>query len=351
MTEATKDQSEFIDIKGAMFMMGTPKVQGQKYIPHEVKVNSFKMSKYLITIRQFKAFLDAYQGDKVKQGEGQGKPLLENHKGFKKSSNVWLIKLGYEEYPVSATWYGANEYCKHYGYRLPTEAEWEYAAKGGVLSQGFLYSGSHNMDVVAWHRDSVMFKEFFPIGQKAPNELGLFDMSGLKSEWCNDWYNKRYYTESPEDNPQGPDFGKQKVRRGGSTSVFYPKSFLIVCFRDPFYPDVFSEHTGFRPVINWNDTNVNPEVSPALPPPHDPKQNTTVPPPYVPNQSPPTPRIVINKSENPESKNGTGSIIFGVVLLLGGIIATAASEGEVLFYGAVAVGIGLIIKGIINNVK
>ena len=111
------------------------------------------------------------------------------------------------------------------GYRLPTEAEWEYAARGGQKSQGYDYAGGDNPDDVAWY-DNNSNGQIHPIGQKQPNELGLYDMSGNAFEWCGDLYGKDYYASSPSDDPTGPlsasegaytGFGLlERVRRGGS---------------------------------------------------------------------------------------------------------------------------------------
>jgi formylglycine-generating enzyme required for sulfatase activity len=124
-------------------------------------------------------------------------------------------------------WYGAVEYCNWLseragltpcysgkgkftkcdfsanGYRLPTEAEWEFAARGGNLSKGYLYAGGDDPDLVAWY-ESNSDGNIHPVGEKLPNELGIYDMSGNRWEWCWDWYEESYYAESPEIDPAGP---------------------------------------------------------------------------------------------------------------------------------------------------
>jgi len=100
-------------------------------------------------------------------------------------------------------------------YRLPTEAEWEYAAKGGNKSSGYTYSGSSSLGDVAWYTDNSGSKTH-PVGQKQSNELGLFDMSGNVWELCSDLYDQNYYNSSPSTDPQGPATGSLRVRRGVS---------------------------------------------------------------------------------------------------------------------------------------
>ena len=97
-------------------------------------------------------------------------------------------------------------------FRLPTEAEWEFAAKGGNKSKGYRYNGSNTIGDVAWYLDNSSDK-MHPVGTKAPNELGIYDMSGNVMEWCRDWYGS--YSSSAQTNPAGPASGSNRVYRGG----------------------------------------------------------------------------------------------------------------------------------------
>ena len=118
----------------------------------------------------------------------------------------------------SVTWADCQQFIEKLNaltgehYRLPTEAEWEFAARGGNKSQGYKYAGSNKLDEVAWY-SANSGKRPHDVGQKKPNELGLYDMSGNVYEWCQDW--KAPYRRQAEKNPRGADEGSARVNRGG----------------------------------------------------------------------------------------------------------------------------------------
>jgi len=126
-------------------------------------------------------------------------------------------------------------------YRLPTEAEWEYAARSGGKKEK--YAGGDDIDIVAWHGSNSGGKTH-PVKQKKPNGLGLYDMSGNVWEWVQDWYDKNYYENTPKDNPKGPDSGLFRVNRGGGW--YYSAGHLRNSHRDDYTSDSRSYDLGFR---------------------------------------------------------------------------------------------------------
>jgi sulfatase modifying factor 1 len=126
-------------------------------------------------------------------------------------------------------------------YRLPTEAEWEYAARGGSLSKGYKYAGSNNPDDVAWYNSNSGSKTH-PVKMKKSNELGLYDMSGNVYEWCSDCYSD--YSSGSQINPTGPNTGDTRVSRGGSWCL--SAAYCRVSHRYDHEPDYRFDYLGFR---------------------------------------------------------------------------------------------------------
>ncbi len=143
-----------------------------------------------------------------------------------------------------------TDIAKVHGFRLPTEAEWEYAACGGNQSKGYEYSGSNNIKDVAWF-DGNSGNRTHPVGALKPNELGLYDMSGNVWEWCHDWYSGEYYDECKKkgtvENPTGADKGVSRVVRGGS--AFSNAVHCRPATRIGYTPGYRSNSIGFRLVL------------------------------------------------------------------------------------------------------
>jgi formylglycine-generating enzyme len=221
-------QTELILVEGGTFNMGDSTQPDAKPI-HPIKLNSFYIGKYEVTVAEWKAYCQA-----------TGKQMPDTYPVW---NEPWR-----DDHPIgNITWFDAEEYCKWIGARLPTEAEWEYAARGGKYSKNLLYSGSSNIDEVSWHRDNSKDK-YQKVGTKKPNELGLYDMSGNMWEWCQDWYDRKYYATSPKENPQGPATGVKKIRRGGSW--FFAPVKGRVGLRDNYTPTTKLFGLGFRIVKN-----------------------------------------------------------------------------------------------------
>ncbi|OQX83550.1 MAG: hypothetical protein B6D63_06055 [Candidatus Latescibacteria bacterium 4484_7] len=218
-------------IKGGWFKMGSNDGEDDEKPVHRVWVDDFYMDKYEVTNAEyevtnaeFKRFVDATAY--VTTAEKEGSAWNWNGKEWKeiKGSN-WMhpsgpgsgIK-GKMDYPVvNVSWSDAVAYAEWAGKRLPTESEWEYAARGGLKGKKYPWGNEimHN-DANYWGtggRDSWEYTA--PVGSFPPNGYGLYDMAGNVWEWCLDWYDKKYYSKSPERNPKGPDTGTYRVVRGG----------------------------------------------------------------------------------------------------------------------------------------
>ncbi len=224
-----------VRIQGGEFEMGSYSGYKNEQPVHKVALSSFNMSKFPVTYYQYSRFCKE-TGKKNRYKES-----------------------GLEELSVhNVSWEDAVSFCEWLSiklerqFRLPTEAEWEYAARGGQKSKGFLYSGSNDLDEVGWYRDNSE-RQLRPSDEKAANELGLYGLSGNISEWCSDWFSESYYQNSPKRDPQGPDSGTEKVHRGGSH-----KFNAFVCrntHRHSFSKSIGNHNIGFRVVLETNLNN------------------------------------------------------------------------------------------------
>lgn len=218
-------EENMVYVKGGAFLMGNESsysLDFEKPI-HEVCVNNFYICKYEVT------------------------------------QKLWTLIMGFnpshfkdENFPVeNVVWDECQEFIQKLNYitgkkyRLPTEAEWEYAARGGNKSLGYKFSGSNIIDEVAWYDDNSN-NTTHHVGTKSPNELGLYDMTGNVAEWCQDWYGD--YDEHSQTNPTGPSEGKGRICRGGGWSAMM--DFCHVTYRSYIKPDFRIHLFGLRLVLS-----------------------------------------------------------------------------------------------------
>lgn len=238
---------QMVYIQGGTFQMGDTFGDGYGYEKpvREVSVRNFFIGKYAVTFAEYDAFCEATSRSKPSdKGWGRGaRPVINIYWYDAVDYCNWRSKRDGLK-PVY-TFSGIQVFCNFdaNGYRLPTEAEWEYAAKGGKWSQNYKYSGSNDPDLVAWFSDNSGMKTQ-PVGQKQPNELGLYDMSGNVYNWCWDWYDVNYYQTNDTDNPSGPGNGMFRVARGGCWGDFAKGVRPTVRFSVP--PIANGDILGFR---------------------------------------------------------------------------------------------------------
>jgi formylglycine-generating enzyme required for sulfatase activity len=222
---------EFVLIPAGSFPMGAEKnfegaLEHEKP-QHRVSISKpFYLGKYEVTQAQWTAVMNSNPST----FEGQSNPV------------------------VNVSWDEAQEFVKRLNqkegtsrYRLPTEAEWEYAARAGTSSIWFFGDDAGALSSYAWF-DGNSGETTHPVGQKQPNPWGLYDMHGNVWEWVQDWYGERYYSSSMSTDPKGPSTGSSRVRRGGSwgRSAKYCRS----AYRSSYSPDFHSDGVGFRLVLS-----------------------------------------------------------------------------------------------------
>lgn len=215
---------DMVKVEGGTFFMGTDNMLFSKdeKPKHQVTVSTYYIGQTEVTEALWKAV------------------MLTN-------PSVWAYK-GIDQLPVdNVSWDDCQEFIKRLNlltgqnFRMPTEAEWEFAAIGGNKSHGYVYSGSNDINEVAWY-DENSNHEPQPVATKAPNELGIYDMTGNADEWCSDWYAR--YSLEPQVDPTGASSGKYRIKRGGS--YFFTSTELLVLVRSFSKPEEGSVLTTLR---------------------------------------------------------------------------------------------------------
>jgi formylglycine-generating enzyme required for sulfatase activity len=244
----------FVLVPGGAFTMGSPSSEGgrnKNEIQHKVILSPYAISKFDVTFDEFDVYCTATGAVAPKDmGWGRGsRPVIDVS---------WLEAVAYcnwrstqegriPAYSISGTNVRWDRTAN--GYRLPTEPEWEYAGKGGPaassLTHNAVYAGGANTDQVAWYVDNSDSRTH-PVGQKAPNSLGLYDMAGNVWQWCWDWYG--VYPKSIQIDPSGPASGDTHVDRGGSCNNFADG--LRSAGRDFHNPIALALDIGFRLVVS-----------------------------------------------------------------------------------------------------
>ncbi len=198
---------EMVQLPGGRFTMGTQEEPDAN--PHEVVVSPFYMDKYLVTQEQYQRIC----GENPSRWKHNENPVEQIcWSAAAKFCNQRSRLEGLETCYDPETWqcnFEAN------GYRLPTEAEWEYACRAGTQTDYFFGNDASNLPLYAWYKKNSG-RHPHPVGKKRPNPWGLYDMCGNVWQWCNDFYKVDYYQESPRENPRGPQKGQNKVVRGGA---------------------------------------------------------------------------------------------------------------------------------------
>ena len=230
-----KDGKEMVLIPAGSFEMGDHFSEGDAdELPvHRVTLDAFYMDTHEVTVGQFKQFV--------------------NQSGYDYQGN-WNDVARYspgDDYPmIYVSWNDAVAYAEWAGKRLPTEAEWEYAARGRLVGQRYVWGDE--IDKTQAHYDSWNDGNGTTklVGSYSANGYGLYDMAGNVWEWCQDWYDSDYHTNSPVNNPQGPETGSDRVLRGGSWVNL--TNHLRLAIRNHRGPNNRSVNVGFRCVSGSN---------------------------------------------------------------------------------------------------
>jgi sulfatase modifying factor 1 len=219
---------EMITLEGGTFTMGSSVEKDET--PHTVTLSSYSIGKYPVTVGQYKKYCTV-TGTAMPEAPSWG--WNDKHP---------IVEVNYDDAVAYCKWLGET-----YGgdWRLPTEAQWEFAARGGTKSNKFTYSGSDDLDEVGWYADNAGGKTQ-TVGRKKANELGIYDMSGNVLEWCKDWYGD--YSATAQTNPKGATSSSYRVLRG--CCWLSSATSCRVAFRNYFDPSNRFNNFGFRVVLS-----------------------------------------------------------------------------------------------------
>jgi len=225
-----------IYVKGAVFDMGGESWRDDAKPIHKVELSDYWIGEFLVT----QTIWEQVMKNNPSTFKGKNRPV--EYISWNEVVQEFLPELNKQ---------AAKERKENILFRLPTEAEWEYAARGGIESKGYLYAGGNKIEELAWY-SSNSHRETKAVGLKLPNELGLYDMSGNVREWCHDWYDKEYYLSCHKKgiskDPTGPESGTYRVLRGGSWSL--NSEGCRSTFRATYLPDYRNDDIGFRLVLS-----------------------------------------------------------------------------------------------------
>jgi len=234
---------KMVEISSGLFQMSNEGEDDEKPV-HNVKVKSFWLGETQVTVEQYVAFLNENQ---PKKEEREKWIVFDEYTHITCINGKYYAESGWEKHPViNVSWYGANAFCKHYGLRLPTEGEWEYAA-GGPKHYKFPWGNKWDKNECCYSKNHGSGDPpTMRVGSFKPNGYGLYDMAGNVCEWCNDWYGK--YSSYAQTNPIGSTSGEYKITRGGNwgSGVFYDD--LPCACRHFFNPADRYNSQGFRVV-------------------------------------------------------------------------------------------------------
>jgi len=241
--ERLKILGNMVLIEGGTFRMGDAFESGESDTPlHPVTVSSFYLGKYEVTQKEWREVMGT--NPSVFKGDDLPVEHMSWYDAVQYCNKLSVMKGLDPCYTISGT-NVACDFSKN-GYRLPTEAEWEFAAKGGIRSSGYRFAGSNSVDTVGWYSGNSG-AQTHPVGRKKANELGLFDMTGNVREWCWDWFG--LYTSASQTDPVGASSGNDRLGydrllRGGS---FYDDEHSVrATYRDRYMPAVLYHQNGFR---------------------------------------------------------------------------------------------------------